>query len=461
MRVNELMIDLPVSIKESNLLAQIKEALRFRLPASSKPLRFAITNSFGPRVRCAISTLDSEGTGAREGSIFELETRGLERTKDFNVVVLVPTGIGAEIGGHAGDAAPVARLISEACDTLILHPNVVNASDINEMPTNSLYVEGSVVTRLLMGTAGLAPTRSNRVAVVVSEHHDELFVNAAINAVGAARTSFGLNCPIAIKLARPLTMNAEFTAAGTAAGQVAGAETLFAVLEEYKGHYDAVAIASVISLPEEFHEEYFNSGGSMVNPWGGVEAMLTHAVSEIFNVPSAHSPMLEARSIANHDYGVVDPRMAAEAISLSFLHSVLKGLHRSPRIITDRACFTGPGVISAADISCLVIPDGCIGLPTLAALEQGITVIAVRENRNLMKNDLTLMPWKPNQLHIVENYLEAVGVLSALRGGINPESVRRPMRSTEVLHKGHAQNEYTKSRNDSHRVALSAGSAKK
>ena len=80
---------------------------------------------------------------------------------------LVPTGINATIGGHAGDAGPVARLFASVCDTLILHPNVVNASDINEMPENSLYVEGSVICRLLMGTVGLLRVRSNRVLVVI------------------------------------------------------------------------------------------------------------------------------------------------------------------------------------------------------------------------------------------------------------------------------------------------------
>jgi len=43
-------------------------------------------------------------------------------------------------------------------------------------------------------------------------------------------------------------------------------------------------------------------------------------------------------------------------------------------------------VLTAADVSCLVIPDGCVGLPRLAALEQGIPVIAVKENRNRMRN---------------------------------------------------------------------------
>jgi hypothetical protein len=62
-------------------------------------------------------------------------------------------------------------------------------------------------------------------------------------------------------------------------------------------------------------------------------------------------------------------------------------------------------------------------------LEQGIPVIAVRENLNLMKNDLEALPWASGQLHIVENYWEAAGVLSAIRIGIDPPAVRRPLRS--------------------------------
>ena len=434
MRLSELELELPVSLGKPNALSQIKEALRFRLPANTRPIRFAVTKSRASRISCVISSISGLPSSKARGvqSVFELNRRVQERTERFNVVLLVPTGIGAEIGGHAGDATPVARLLSETCDSLILHPNVVNASDINEMPENSLYVEGSVITRLLMGTVGLVPTRSNRLLVVISEHDDELFVNAAINAVNAARASFGLRCARVLQVVGSLQMKAEFTSAGTAGGAIIGLDQLFDALEKDRKEYDAVAISSIITVPEEFHNTYFRSAGEMVNPWGGVEAMLTHAVSDHLNVPSAHSPMLETRSVANQDHGVVDPRMAAEAVSLTFFHSVLKGLHKSPRLSTDTSQFFEPGVISAADISCLVIPDGCLGLPTLAALEQGIPVIAVRENETLMENDLTLLPWLPNQLHIVDNYWEAVGVLCALKGGISPDSVRRPLHSIQV-----------------------------
>ena len=88
--------------------------------------------------------------------------------------------------------------------------------------------------------------------------------------------------------------------------------------------------------------------------------------------------------------------------------------------------------MTVADLSCLVIPDGCVGLPTLAALEQGIPVIAVKENTNCMKNRLEDLPFAQGKLFVVENYLEAVGVMTALRAGVAVESVRRPLADTVI-----------------------------
>jgi hypothetical protein len=38
--------------------------------------------------------------------------------------MIVPTGVGAAIGGFAGDALPVARTVASVVDYLITHPNV-------------------------------------------------------------------------------------------------------------------------------------------------------------------------------------------------------------------------------------------------------------------------------------------------------------------------------------------------
>jgi hypothetical protein len=268
--------------------------------------------------------------------------------------------------------------------------------------------------------------------VIIDDHEIKIFADDTINAVSAARATYGLNCPKVIKISPPLHMVAEFMKSGRAAGKINGLERVLEVLNENLGMFDAVAIASVIDIDDEMHKEYFQLDGKMTNPWGGVEAMLTHAVSMLHEVPVAHSPMLENHAVANFELGLVEPRLAAEAVSMTFVQCMLKGLHKSPRIVTERNLIQGAGLLSAADVSCLIIPDKCIGLPTLAALEQGIPVIAIRENNNLMQNDLNILPWASNQLHMVNNYWEAVGVLTSLKAGVIPSSLRRPLSTTMV-----------------------------
>ena len=433
MHLTETELDIPHAPAGVGLLEWLSRKVTERLPSGQTPLRLAVTETGRRGYRCEVTTLAGDAPQSLPDTLpegersFAFRPRLSENTAQFNAVLLVPTGIGAAIGGHAGDATPVARLLASVCDTLVTHPNVVNASDINEMPANALYVEGSVICRLLMGTAGLQPVRANRVLAVVDSHPNPLFTDLAINAVNAAHSSYGLHCPGVIALDPPLAMRSNYTGSARAAGRVEDVDRLFAALDSRRGEYDAVALSSVISVPFRYHSDYFGSDGSMVNPWGGVEAMLTHAISSRYDIPSAHSPMLESQEVLDLDVGVVDPRMAAEAISMTFFQSVLKGLQRSPRIITDREGMREPGVATARDISCLVLPRGCLGLPTLAALEQGIAVVEVEENANLMRNDLSALPWRQGQFHRVGNYWEAAGVMAALKAGVNPASVRRPL----------------------------------
>ena len=413
-----------------------EKALEVATPART-PVRFVAAKTSSGWYLCELGLLSHMGNMrvSSPESIFRLIVRRRENCEKFTAVLVVPTGIGAEIGGHAGDAGPVARLLAAACDTLVTHPNVVNASDINELPENGLYVEGSVLCRLLMGTVGLQRVRSNRVLLVIDRHSDQRIMDLSINAVQAARAAFGLDCSV-VAMDSPIKMCAEYADSGRAAGSIEGVGRLCEILVDRRAEYDAVAIHSQIQVPDAFHMQYFESQGEIVNPWGGVEAMLTHTLSMLFNVPSAHAPMIGSWQIANMVTGVVDPRMSAEAISNCYLHCVLKGLHRSPRIVTTTPGL--PGLLSCADVSCLVIPDGCLGLPTLAAMYQGIPVIAVRNNRNLMRNDLTELPFAPGKLFIVDNYLEAAGVMTALRAGVTLESVRRPLKHTTVEQAGHA-----------------------
>ena len=436
MRFSETSLLLPKTRNHEGLLSYLGKETSFKLSKQGLlPIRIVITDSLKSQYKCEIGVLNTENMGGFEEAqtLFEFKKRKFENTKHFNVAFLVPTGIGCEIGGHAGDATPVARLMASTCDNFITHPNVFNASDINEMTANSLYVEGSTICRLLMGSIGLQPVRFNKILAIIDENEHKIFENAAINSINAARATLGIECSKIVQLSPSIQMRSVYSESAKAAGVIENINNLFAVLKRYEGDYDAVAISSIIRVPPSYHMDYFRSKGDMVNPWGGVEAMLTHALSYKFNVPSAHSPMFESPEIANMDPGIVDARMSAEAVSTSYFHCVLKGLHQSPKIITDQSALHCDNVIAAKDISCIVIPDGCLGLPTLAALEQGIKVIAVKENKNLMNNNLHELPWGPNQFFCVENYWEAIGVLAAIKDGVSPFSVRRPFHTLEAF----------------------------
>ncbi len=402
------------------------------LSSDEMPVRFVVTKTDDKGYHCELGILTDidDFSGKTRDVIFNFKKREFENIERFNAVLLVPTGIDAEIGGHSGDAGPVARLLASSCDNLITHPNVVNASDINELPENGIYVEGSVITRLLMGTIGLQKVRANRVLLIIDKHEDKLFYESAVNAVSAARAAMGLECSAVVMMDDKILMHALYSSSGRAVGKIDYFERVCEILADYRSRYDAVALSSVIKVPQNFHKDYYLE--NMINPWGGVEAMLTHTISLLFDIPSAHSPMLESREILDLDLGIIDPRKSAEIISVTFLHSVLKGLHKSPKIINNPLLHSNSGLLTVADISCLVIPDGCVGLPTLAALEQGIPVIAVKENKNRMQNKLEELPFAPGKLFIVDNYLEAVGVMNALKAGVAPESVRRPLNQTNV-----------------------------
>ena len=425
MRLFERELTLTAPDCRAGMLNRIRQAAASQIDSGQTPIRFVVASSSERSYCCEVGIL--EGATPIDASIFDLHPRSGHDPAEFTAVLVIPTGIGAEIGGHAGDATPVARLLASVCDTLITHPNVVNASDLNQLPADGLYVEGSIISRFLMGSISLQRVRSNRVLVIIDAHPNERFTRATVNAVNGARATYGLPCERIVVLDPPLPTRGRYASSGRAAGAVDELERVFDALDRRRGEYDAVAISTVIDIDVP-HASYFASRGEIVNPWGGVEAMLTHAVSTIYDVPSAHAPMMESEEIANMDPGVIDPRMAAEVVSLTFFQSVLKGLHKAPRI-SERA---RPNSLTAHDVSCLVIPDGCLGLPTLAALEQNIPVIAVRENRSLMHNDLTMLPWAAGQLHVVENYWEAAGLMAAMKEGMDPTSVRRPLASVNI-----------------------------
>lgn len=329
----------------------------------------------------------------------------------MNVVLIIPTGIGCEIGGHAGDANPVAKLIGACCDKLILHPNVVNASDINEMPPNALYVEGSILDRFLEGDIELKEVKRNRILVVVNSP----ILAETINAVSAARVTLGIDATM-LELDVPLQMISKMEGR-KASGEVYGWKELVQQVNTYD--FDALAIASLIEVSKDVSMYYYKNGG--INPWGGVEAITSKLIASELNKPVAHAPIQteedkEADKAGEWDF-IVDPRIAPEIISKCYLHCVLKGLHKAPRI--------GEG-LRVDDIDCLITPVGCVGRSHKACLEAEIPIIAVKENKTVLNDPM------PDEFIFVDNYIEAAGLLMSMQAGIVPESVRRPLLKTII-----------------------------
>lgn len=94
-------------------------------------------------------------------------------------MMIVPTGVGASIGGFAGDALPVARALSTVVDCLITHPNVLNAAMLYWPMPNVLYVEGYALDRFAEGLWALQPVHQNKVPLFISH----LFFPSSVSAV--------------------------------------------------------------------------------------------------------------------------------------------------------------------------------------------------------------------------------------------------------------------------------------
>jgi hypothetical protein len=85
-----------------------------------------------------------------------------------------------------------------------------------------------------------------------------------------------------------------------------------------------------------------------------------------------------------------------------------------------------PHLMSLNTVGAIVAPASCLGgIPALAAQFNDIPLIAVEENQTLLAvtNDKMQM----RNVIPVRSYLEAAGVILALRQGISLESLQRPI----------------------------------
>ncbi|MCP2259796.1 Protein of unknown function (DUF3326) [Streptoalloteichus tenebrarius] len=402
------------------------------------PLRLALVAADDARLRFEMSVLKGVGgRGQRWGSLWEFRPRRPQRTGRFVAVQVVPTGVRAEIGGFSGDATPATNLLAAVCDYVLTHPNCVTASDLYWARDNVLYLEGNLLSRFLTGMIHLLPRQTRRLGLLVDSPRGEDLLNNVLNAVNAARAVGGLELGPVWVCGKPLRASVFYSDSGRALGDVTNLGEILDLASQAARSVDALAITSEIAVDPGLRADYY-AGKEVPNPWGGVEALLTHAVTTVVGLPAAHAPMLTLWEELRVE-GPVDPRDAAEVISMTFLVSVLRGLAAAPQpVAADAPVVPGDTRLTAEDVGAVVLPASAVGgVPAFAALAQGIPLVLVTENETISElRPEDLVPpgdgVRP-EIHVVGNYLEAAGVLVSLRERLSLESLRRPIPRAEPL----------------------------
>ncbi len=328
----------------------------------------------------------------------------------YTVILIIPTGIGAAIGGYAGDALPVARAISSVCDRLITHPNVLNGAQLYWSMPNVFYVEGYGLDKFASSCWGLHPVRQNRIGLILDQGIEPELQVRQLQAAEAARATLGLSLTDYVITDTPLNVELRNSKSGASWGTVENPDSLLRAAKKLID-IGAEAIAVVARFPDDIDsvtlEQYRHGQG--VDPLAGAEAVISHLVVRTFKIPCAHAPALLPLPLDPN----ISPRSAAEELGYTFLPSVLVGLSRAPRFTTERT-FTND--IWAKEVDAVIVPATACGGSAILSLSNSQAQIITVSNPTQM---LVL----PAPLGIkaigVNSYLEAIGVLVAHKAGVD------------------------------------------
>ncbi|WP_040695293.1 DUF3326 domain-containing protein [Nodosilinea nodulosa] len=349
--------------------------------------------------------------------------------RPYTAVLVVPTGIGAAVGGYAGDALPVARAMASVVDTLITHPNVMNGAQLYWPLPNACYVEGYGLDQFAAGRWGLRPVHRNRIGLVLDAAIEDDLRWRHLQAADAARATLGLDLTDYAVTDAPLGVELRTAPSGATWGTIQRPDSLLRAAERAIAA-GAEAIAVVARFPEDTDAEALQDyrQGQGVDPLAGAEAVISHLVVRTLRVPCAHAPALSPLPLDPS----ISPKSAAEEIGYTFLPCVLAGLSRAPQFVAGPALFPGLGQGSATlwadQVDAIVVPASACGGSALLSLARGqqrrALAIAVEANA-------TALSVGPEALGIsavrVASYLEAIGLLAAHRAGVHPQALTAQM----------------------------------
>lgn len=343
------------------------------------------------------------------------------KQRPYTVILIVPTGIGAAIGGYAGDAMPVARAIATVADRLITHPNVLNGAQLYWPMPNAFYVEGYGLDKFAAGCWGLRPVHQNRVGLILDRSIEPDLRLRHLQVADAARATLGLHLTDYVVTDAPLNVQLRTADSGASWGTIGNPDSLLRAAEVLIHKAGAEAIAVVARFPDDIESEALQSyrHGQGVDPLAGAEAIISHLIVRTFQIPCAHSPALSPLPLDPD----LSPRSAAEELGYTFLPSVLVGLSRAPQfVVQGQNVASQPEDIWSDGVDAIVVPATACGSSALLSFSNNprVQIVAVRENQTQIQ-----VPPEPLGIkaHQVNSYLEALGVLVAHKAGINPTAL--------------------------------------
>lgn len=326
----------------------------------------------------------------------------MQKTEKKLGAFIVPTGIGASIGGYAGDASVWARKFAEF-SRLIVNPNVVNAGCFSGISENMLYLEGYALNEFFKGNLDLILSGNNKIGVVLDKGISQDVLNIHINTINAVKTVYGIDIDYGIT-DKAVRVDFFVDESGISTGKVDNIEQLMYTANSLldKG---VEAIAVVCKFKDVGENQNYENGVG-VDPIGGTEAIISHYLSKELKVPVAHSPAFEDFSISTK---VVNPKASAEYITPTFLPCILIGLARAPKIAKCKV--QNAKSFSIEDLDYLVMPCNTLGsIPVFEAIKRGIKVYAVKENQSVL--NITKQALKLDCVIEIDTYQECLALVN-------------------------------------------------
>ena len=367
----------------------------------------------------------------------------MTKTEPFPTLLIIPTGIGCDVGGYAGDAIPAARLLASASKCLITHPNVMNGGSLYWPDPHIHYVEGYSLNLFATGELFLKPVRQQKVGLLLDAGLEPDLKKRHLQVADGCIASLGLDIGPVITTERALRINLKKGLSGSSWGHIEEPGMLLRGAEKLK-KAGATAIAVITRFPDDPDdlETKLYRQGNGVDIIAGAEAVISHFLVKHLLIPCAHAPGLAPLSV---DYDL-DPRTSGEEIGYTFLQSVLVGLSRAPDLIgksalniNEKSVLQLTTLLSNSNLGAVVVPQGALGgEAVLSCIEKSIPLIIV-SNQGVLKVSSKKMRLdfltsdKDNNILYAENYLEAAGLITALRHGINIKSLLRPIDGVEEL----------------------------